>query len=89
MTAAPTIALAERHAVAQRCRVIVARCLKLLHREVTVDDDFAADLAADSLDMVTIAMAVEEEFGVDIPDDIAAECITVSDMVDAVMERLR
>ena len=82
---AAIIAQAERDAVAARCVALVARALKLPHRDVTIDAEFARDLAADSIDMVTIAMLVEDEFGIDISDADAADCETVRDMVDVVL----
>lgn len=90
MTAAPamaaaTICAAHRAAVERRCVAIVARCLNIITRDVTADDDFAQDLNADSLDMVTITMAAEEEFGIAISDDEAAQCMTVADMVAVVL----
>ena len=43
---------------------------------------FIDDLGADSLDTVELVMAFEEEFGCEIPDDVAEKILTVKDAVD-------
>ncbi|MGL4367055.1 MAG: acyl carrier protein [Brevinemataceae bacterium] len=50
--------------------------------EVTENASFIEDLGADSLDIVDFVMALEEEFGVDIPDEDAQNIKTVKDAVD-------
>lgn len=82
------IAVAMADAVAARCLSIVARTLHLLRREVGLDDEFGRDLAADSIDMVTITMAAEEEFGIEIRDAAAASCSSVADMVDLIERKM-
>lgn len=47
------------------------------------------DLGADSLDMVEMAMKVEEDFQVTAPDDVMEKVVTVEDMCDAVVQLLR
>jgi acyl carrier protein len=47
-----------------------------------------ADLGADSLDMVEIAMKAEEEFGLTLPDEEAEKIVTVDDLYEAVGEHL-
>lgn len=49
-------------------------------KEVTADKKFIDDLDLDSLSMVELAVAVEEKFGVRIPEQEASELVTVSDM---------
>lgn len=51
--------------------------------------DFCQDLHADSLDHVEIIMAVEEEFGIDIPDDDAEKIKTVQDAITYLHTRLQ
>lgn len=58
------------------------------HRELKREDDFADDLGADSLDMVELVMAFEEEFGIEIADDEAEKVQTVGDAHDLLMKRL-
>ncbi len=49
--------------------------------KVTGDSDIAADLGADSLDVVELLMAIEDEFGIEIPDDEIENIKTVDDLV--------
>lgn len=65
---------------AERVQKIVVEHLGVEADKVTQDASFIDDLGADSLDIVELVMAFEEEFGVEIPDDDAAEKIaTVGD----------
>ena len=48
---------------------------------VTMDTDFMKDLEADSLDAVEIILGVEEEYGIEIPDDVAENFTKVRDIV--------
>lgn len=50
--------------------------------DVNIDSTFIDDLGADSLDIVELIMAFEEEFNVEIPDEIAEKIKTVKDTVD-------
>ena len=77
--------VAEASALRLRCKVIVRECLNLgMGRNIEDQARFAADLNADSIDMVSIAVAIEEEFGVSVPDDLAASIQTFGQMVGAV-----
>ncbi len=49
--------------------------------EITKDSDFKKDLNADSLDLFELVMALEEEFGVEIPSEKLADMTTVGDVV--------
>jgi acyl carrier protein len=49
---------------------------------VTIESSFVDDLGADSLDAVELIMRLEEEFGIDIPDDDAEKITTVQAAVD-------
>lgn len=49
---------------------------------ITEDSSFVDDLNADSLDMVELVMAMEQEFDIEIPDDVAEKVVTVRDAVD-------
>ena len=46
---------------------------------ITEDSSFVDDLNADSLDMVELVMAMEQEFDIEIPDDVAEKVVTVKD----------
>ena len=66
---------------ADRVKKIVVEHLGVEAEEVTEDASFIDDLGADSLDIVELVMAFEEEFGVEIPDDAAEKISTVKDAI--------
>ncbi len=68
----------------EKIRDIIATTLNLDPDEVTPDKSFAEDLDADSLDLAEIIMAIEDEFGVTIPDEILEKVVTVQDAYDLV-----
>ena len=65
-----------------RVKKIVVEHLGVEQDKVTEDASFIDDLGADSLDIVELVMAFEEEFGVEIPDDAAEKITTVKDAID-------
>ncbi len=67
---------------AERVKKIVVEHLGVENEKVTEDASFIDDLGADSLDIVELVMAFEEEFGVEIPDDAAEKITTVRDAID-------
>src|SRR3954449_6015118 len=67
---------------ADRVKKIVVEHLGVEPDKVTEDASFIDDLGADSLDIVELVMAFEEEFGVEIPDDAAEKITTVHDAID-------
>lgn len=82
---------AERSAIVERCRRIVSRSLRLdqiAGRDIEAGTIFHDHLQADSLDMVSITMQVEEEFGFEVSDDDAARCVTFLDLCRLVERRL-
>ncbi|NJN67897.1 MAG: acyl carrier protein [Chloroflexaceae bacterium] len=62
----------------ERLCAIIAEQLGVDESKVVPDASFADDLNADSLDLVELIMAIEEEFGVEIPDDQAEKIETVA-----------
>ena len=66
----------------QRVRDIIEKELGVEREKLTDDASFIEDLGADSLDIVELVMAFEEEFGVEIPDDAAEKISTVKDAID-------
>lgn len=68
--------------ILQRVKKIVAEHLGTEETKVTESASFVDDLGADSLDTVELVMAFEEEFGCEIPDEIAEKIITVKDAVE-------
>jgi acyl carrier protein len=71
---------------ADRVKKIVVEHLGVEADKVTEDASFIDDLGADSLDIVELVMAFEEEFGVEIPDDAAEKISTVSDAIKFITE---
>jgi acyl carrier protein len=72
---------AQQCAVRERVVQIIVEHLGVDAGKVTDTAAFIDDLGADSLDTVELAMAFEEEFGVEIPDDAAETIITVGDAI--------
>lgn len=68
--------------VFERLRNIVARELKVDPEKITLDSSFVDDLGADSLDMVELVMALEDEFGISISDEEAQNIRTIRDAVE-------
>ena len=66
---------------AERVKKIVVEHLGVEAEKVTEEASFIDDLGADSLDIVELVMAFEEEFGVEIPDDAAEKITTVNDAI--------
>ena len=66
---------------AERVQKIVVEHLGVEAEKVNEDASFIDDLGADSLDIVELVMAFEEEFGVEIPDDAAEKISTVADAI--------
>jgi len=74
--------------IADRVREIVAKQLGAEDEAITPEATFVEDLGADSLDVVELVMAFEEEFGLEIPDDKAEDIKTVQSAVDFIEENL-
>jgi acyl carrier protein len=68
--------------IAERVKKIVIEHLGVEESKVTEGASFIDDLGADSLDIVELVMAFEEEFGVEIPDDAAEKITTVRDAIE-------
>ena len=66
---------------AEKVKQIIASQLGVEIEEVTPDASFVDDLGADSLDTVELVMALEEEFGIEIPDEDAENISTVNDAI--------
>jgi len=70
--------------VADRVRKIVVEHLGVEEEKVTDTSSFIDDLGADSLDTVELVMALEDEFGTEIPDEQAEKITTVQQAIDFV-----
>ena len=73
--------MATQEEITQRVSALVVDHLGVDAGEVKPEASFIDDLGADSLDIVELVMAFEEEFGVEIPDDAAETIVTVGDAV--------
>ncbi len=73
--------------MAEKVKQIISEQLGVDENEVTPSASFVDDLGADSLDQVELVMALEEAFGVEIPDEDAEKIRTVQDAVDYIDER--
>ena len=71
-------------AVPDKVRSIIAEQLGIEESEIKPESHFVNDLGADSLDTVELVMAMEEEFGIEIPDEEAEKINTVQSAVDYV-----
>ena len=67
--------------VEDKVKSIVTDQLGVEADEVTAEASFTDDLGADSLDIVELVMAFEEEFGIEIPDEDAEKIVVVGDAV--------
>ncbi len=68
--------------IAERVKKIVVEYLGVDETKVMDNSSFMDDLGADSLDVIELAMAFEDEFGCEIPNAAAEKIMTVKDIVD-------
>jgi acyl carrier protein len=66
----------------ERVKKIIAAQLGADESAITPETDLEADLGADSLDAVELAVAFEEEFGITVPDDDITAIVTVGDILE-------
>jgi acyl carrier protein len=76
----------DREEILGKIQEITADRLGVEEGDVTSDASFREDLEADSLDLVELIMELEEQFGMEIPDEEAEKITTVEEAVDYVME---
>lgn len=72
----------------EKVKEIIIEQLGVAEANVTTESSFIDDLGADSLDIVELIMALEEEFDMEIPDSDAEKIITVNDVVDYIKENV-
>ena len=74
--------------VFDKVKEIIVEQLGVVDTSVTMEASFIDDLGADSLDIVELIMALEEEFDIEIPDGDAEKVVTVGDVVDYIKENV-
>ena len=70
----------------EKVKKIIVEQLGVAETSVTMEASFIDDLGADSLDIVELIMALEEEFDMEIPDEDAEKIVSVSDVVDYIKD---
>ena len=74
--------------IAQRVTTLIAEQLGLAEASFTPESNLVTDLGSDSLDQIELVMAVEDEFGLEIPDVDAEACKTVQNVIDLVLSKV-
>ena len=73
--------------LAERIKNIIVEQLSVSPEEVTPEASFIEDLGADSLDIVELIMALEEEYDIEIPDEDAEKIQTVNDVISYIEKK--
>ncbi len=66
----------------ENVRNVLAQQFEISPESITPDTNLFDDLGADSLDVVELIMSLEDEYGITIPDDAAADLVTVGKIAD-------
>ena len=74
--------------ILEKVKAIIVEQLGVTDTAVTMEASFIDDLGADSLDIVELIMALEEEFDIEIPDTDAEKIVTVGDVVDYIKDNV-
>ncbi len=80
--------MASKQEIFDKVKAIIVDQLGVEEEEVTMEASFIEDLGADSLDIVELIMALEEEFELEVPDEDAEKLLTVEAAVNYIKERL-
>jgi acyl carrier protein len=75
----------DENQIFEKVKKVVVDQLGVSEDEVTKEASFVDDLGADSLDTVELVMALEEEFGIEIPDEEAEKIITINDAINYIL----
>ena len=72
--------------VFEKLAEILSAQLEVEISEITPESELEADLGASSLDLVDLAMSIEDEFGIEVPDELVESVKTVGDVVNFIEE---
>ena len=72
----------------EKVKKIIVEQLGVAETSITMEASFIDDLGADSLDIVELIMALEEEFDMEIPDSDAEKVVSVGDVVDYIKDHV-
>ena len=78
----------ETEEIFEKVKTVIVEQLGVDEASVRMDSSFLDDLGADSLDIVEFIMALEEEFGIEIPDEDVEKIVTVKDVVEYISENI-
>ncbi len=73
--------------VFEKIKTLLAEQLDADEESITMDTDIGNDLGADSLDVVELIMSIEDEFGIQVPDEQIEEVKTVGDLVNYIQNQ--
>ena len=74
--------------VEEKVRDLVAELFEIKRDEINLDSRFVEDLGADSLENVEMIMALDESFGLEIPDEDAEKLLTVREAVEYIQKNI-
>jgi len=75
--------------VYERLKKLIVEQLGVAAEQVKPEAKFQEDLGADSLDVVDLVMKIEEEFGIEVPDEDAQKIVTVKDAVEYIEKKMK
>ena len=78
----------ETEEIFEKVKTVIVEQLGIDEANVRMESSFLDDLGADSLDIVEFIMALEEEFGFEIPDEDVEKIVTVKDVVEYISENI-
>ena len=78
----------ETEEIFEKVKTVIVEQLGIDEANVRMESSFLDDLGADSLDIVEFIMALEEEFGLKIPDEDVEKIVTVKDVVEYISENI-
>ena len=78
----------ETEEISEKVKTVIVEQLGIDEANVRMESSFLDDLGADSLDIVEFIMALEEEFGLEIPDEDVEKIVTVKDVVEYISENI-